>query len=273
MKHRRWKHWGKRHRRPNYQTAWQPSGVERLNPKIEELKQRIKIVPDEQKAPLLEKLLVLQAPRAALAQAQMDAHPRGYHNREKRLYELIDFNDAFVDCVLAEPHHARAGFAKRIRQVMARFCQAQDTPMFTDEQFEAIVHGLSREIAVYLGAQSQGLEVAMTSRAEDAFGIDMVVTDPRSRSSINVDIKTPSAFRYRLEELEKEGRITDAQLVEADGADFITVLNHRDRMKVPVTILCVRPERLGDVVDFRFQREAPLGDLLRAIIAKEGKRW
>src|SRR6478672_12632759 len=48
--------------------------------------------------------LLAQTPTAVFAQAQMDSHKHGYHNREKRLYELIDFNDTFVSYVLATKH-------------------------------------------------------------------------------------------------------------------------------------------------------------------------
>ena len=274
MKHRRWKRWHPRHwrrkRRPKYQSAWQPSGVERLDTKIEQTRLELASASHDQQAKLLEKLLVLQTPRAALAQAQMDAHPRGYHSRDKRLFELIDFNDTFVDCVLAQPQTRLAGFVDRMKLAMTRFCHAEHTPMFTDLQFDAIVRGLSREIAVFLGAKSQGFDVTMTSRTEDAFGIDMIITDPSSKRFINIDIKTPSAFRYRLEDLEQEGRITGEQLYEADQTDFITVENRHDRDRIPVAIVCVRPERLGDVIDFRFQDEAALGSLVRTVIAKDG---
>ncbi len=269
---RRWHHWRPKWRRKKYPSVWQPSGVEHLNPTIEKLKQQLEHTPDHGRAALLEKLLVLQAPRAALAQAQMDAHPHGYHDREKRLYELIDFNDTFVSTVLAEPQEALASFSDRIWRIMTNFCVAQKTPMFLRDQYDAIVRGLAREIAVYLGARREGFDVEMTSRTEDAFGIDMVIRDPVSGKHINIDVKTPSAFRYRLEDLVKEKRITDEQLLQADIDDFITVVNHRDKENVPVTILCVRPEDVGDIVNFQFQNTKQLGTLLRHIVAVSGQR-
>ena len=232
---------------------------------IEEFKRRVEMADAAGKTALLEKLLVLQAPRAAHAQAEMDMHPHGYHNREKRLYELIDFNDTFVAAVLAQRPVQLPNFTERMHEAMRKFCISQKTVMFSDEQFEAIVRGLSREIAVYLGARQEGFLAEMTSRTVDAFGIDMVITDPRTRETLNIDCKTPSAFRYRLEELEKEKRITTDELLKADEDDFITVINRHNNEDVPVTILCVRPERMGKIVDFRFVDTRPLGDMLRSI--------
>lgn len=266
MSGRRWHHWRPRWRRKRrHPSAWQPTGVERLNPKIEQLKHQLLAAKGEEKVKLLEKLLVLQTPRAALAQAQMDIHPGGYHHREKRLFELIDFNDTFVDLVLALPHERLQDFAQRIKVVMTNFCRTEKTPMFTDEQFDAIVRGLSREIAVFLGARAEGFNVTMTSRVEDAFGIDMVIIEKESGTLLNIDCKTPSAFRHRLEDLEHEHRITTEDLLQADQDDFIIVRNRSDAGYVPVTILCVRPERLGEVKGFQFADTRPLGRLLHEI--------
>ncbi len=239
---------------------------------IERLKQQVDVTPKSEHRELLEKLLVLQAPRAALAQAQMDAHPHGYRNREKRLYELIDFNDTFVMAVLATPHEALPYFTGRMWRIMKRFCDQEKALMFSHEQYDAIVRGLAREIAVYLGAHREGLKATMTSRAEDAFGIDVVVRDPVSGRHANIDVKTPSAFRYRLEDLVKEKRITDEQLLRADKDNFVIVVNHRSGQKVPVTIMCVRSEELGEVVDFHFQNTVFLGKFLRRIIAENGQK-
>jgi len=270
MSRRRWHHWRPRWRkRRQYRSQERlPLGVDHLERTIEEYKRRAELANGSDKAILLEKLLVLQAPRAALAQAEMDAHQGGYHNREARLYELIDFNDTFVSAVLAQPKERLGGFVERVHAAMRKFCVSQKTIMFSDEQFEAIVKGLSREIAMYLGARQEGFEVNMTSRAEDAFGIDMVITDLDTHRFLNVDCKTPSAFRYRLDDLEKEGRITTEQLLKADQDDFITVVNRQNNGSVPVTVLCVRPERLGDIVNFRFVNTRPLGELLHYIFIR-----
>lgn len=264
MSRRRWHHWRPRRLRAESRLL----GTEHLDNTIEEFKQRVEAANSTEKGELLEKLLVLQAPRAALAQAEMDTHPHGYHNREKRLFELIDFNDTFVAAVLAQPQERLASFTERMQHAMKKFCASQRTVMFSDEQLDAIVRGLSREIAVYLGAKREGFSVSMTSRTEDAFGIDMVITDRRTHTYLNVDCKTPSAFRRRLEELEKEGRVTTEQLLRADHDDYVTIMNRYNDEKIPVTILCVRPERLGELVDFRFVSTKPLGELLQSIFAR-----
>lgn len=271
MSRRRWHHWRPRWRRrkhSHHQEQRQPLGTEHLNATIESYKERLELAEKPERAMLLEKLLVLQAPRAALAQAEMDAHPHGYHDREARLFELIDFNDTFVSAVLAQPAERLSGFVERVHQAMVKFCESQQTIMFSDEQFQAITYGLSREIAVYLGARSEGFHASMTSRAVDAFGIDMVIRDYRTRKQINIDCKTPSAFRRRLEELEKQKRITTEQLLKADQDDYITVMNRHNDEEIPVTILCIRPERLGEIKNFRFASTKPLGDLLHTILAR-----
>lgn len=83
-------------------------------------------------------------------------HGHGYHNRSKRLYELIDFNDTLVDIVLALSHEQRQSFTQEIYVHMSTVCRRSRTHMFTREQFDAIIHGLSRETAVYLAARSAG---------------------------------------------------------------------------------------------------------------------
>ncbi len=273
MSRRRWHHWRPRLRKRIHPEAGRRLlGTEHLEATIETFKQRVEVANKSERAVLLENLLVLQAPRAALAQAEMDAHPRGYHDREKRLYELIDFNDTFVSAVLAQHPAQLSSFVDRMHTAMRKFCASQKTIMFSDEQLEAIVRGLSREIAVYLGARQEGFLAEMTSRTEDAFGIDMVITDTRTREILNIDCKTPSAFRYRLEELEKEERITTEQLLKADEDDFITVINHHNEENIPVTIFCVRPERMGEIIDFRFVDTRPLGEFLNYIFAHSTSR-
>jgi hypothetical protein len=215
----------------------------------------------------LRTLLLAQTPRAALAQIQMDKHKHGYHNREKRLYELIDFNDTFVNLVLATPHGELKGFAEKLYIDMTAFCRRLDTIMFTPEQYDAIVRGLSREIAVYRAARYLGYGAYMTSRTEDAFGIDMVITEQQTGKELNIDCKAPPAFRHRLEELVKHGRISDAQLIKADHDQYITTIQHRGQESVPVTLLCVGPDSLGDIHDFTLDHPEKLQDLLNEILS------
>ncbi len=215
--------------------------------------------------------LILQAPHAAQAQELMDQHPHGYHNKEKRLYELIDFNDAYVSSVLALPQGEVATFAEQVKVVMDRMCKRAHTRCFTNEQYDAIVHGLSREIAVYLGVKTEGYEVSMTNRTEDAFGIDMVIHDPHSGKSINVDVKARSAFHYRLIELQKEGRITNDDFSRADQLGYIEVTNGRDTEKRQVVIWRIDHTILGDVKNFRFSNTVLLAQELAEIIRTHGQ--
>lgn len=220
-----------------------------------------------QEAERLRHRLLAQTPRAVLAQVQMDAHKHGYHNREKRLYELIDFNDTYVNLVLATPHAELPGFADRLKHDMTAFCRRLNTPMFSDEQFDAITLGLSREIAVYRAARYMGFGARMTSRTEDAFGIDMVITQPDTDKIINIDCKTPAAFRHRMEDLLQHGRISEAQLLAGDEAGFITVRQHRGNESVPVTTVAILPDTVGEIHDFTFDEPRRLADLLNTIFA------
>lgn len=94
-----------------------PKSFEELDDLIEERKARTR---DEDLVGWLT-LLIMQAPRAAHAQAMMDELPHGYHDRKARLYELIDFNDAFVSTVLLLPDKELAAFANHARSMMAAF--------------------------------------------------------------------------------------------------------------------------------------------------------
>lgn len=219
---------------------------------IERLRKKGEPSEPQAKQEYLRALLIAQTPRAAKAQIEMDRHKHGYHHREKRLYELIDFNDTFVSYVLATPHRQLPGLAERLHQDMVEFCRRLGTTMLTDVQFEAITKGLSREIAVYRGALHQGFKARMTSRSEDAFGIDMVITDTESGKQLNIDCKTPSAFRHRLEDLVKEGRLEDDDVVIADEQGYVTIAQYRNNEAVPVTLFCILPDRLGEIVDFTF---------------------
>ena len=217
-------------------------------------------------------LVLLQSPRAARAQAQMDAHKYNYHNKNERLYELIDFNDSFVNTVLALPKAELAGFAERLKSAINEFCRRVQAPCLDDEQYDAIVRGLSREIAVYRAALDLGYSARMTSRTEDAFGIDMVLEDLEG-TIFNIDVKTPSAFRHRLGELEKEGRLSEDDFLRADEQDYFVHIHkhHGSHIElVPVVLLCIRPERFEDIINFEFISPQPLADLLH-VIAREGR--
>lgn len=211
--------------------------------------------------------LLLQTPRAALAQIQMDTHKHGYHNREKRLFELIEFNDTFVNFVLTTPHEQLPGLANSLKRDMTEFCNKLRTPMFSDEQFDAIVRGLSREIAVYRTAKYHKFGARMTSRADDAFGIDIVITQPETGKELNIDCKTPAAFRHRLEDLVHHGRISEQELLKGDAQSFLTVVHRRGEERVPVTLFCILPDLLGEISDFTFDEPDKLKNALNTMFA------
>lgn len=213
----------------------------------------------------LRTLVIAQTPKAVKAQIEMDKHKHGYHNREKRLYELIDFNDSFVSYVLATRHEDLPGLETRLFRDMNEFCRRLGVLVFTQQQYDAIVRGLSREIAVYRTAKYHGYQVSMTSRTEDAFGIDMKITDRESGKTLNVDCKTPAAFRHRLEDLVHHGRISDDELLQADERGFLTLMQHRGQESVPVTLFCVLPDRLGEISNFTFDEPERLKTMLETM--------
>lgn len=216
-------------------------------------------------------LLILQAPAAALAQRELDAHHGGYKNRQARVYELIDFNDTFVNTVFALSDHDLVIFPKRLEQEMTYFCEQLHTTAFTPVQFEAIVHGLSREIAVYRGLRRAGYIVRMTSRVQDAMGIDMTITDPYTKKSINVDVKTHSAFHFRLVDLERQDRIDEERRLQCELAGFCAVRNGHGRDAVDTVLLRIATDRLGEIRNFDFTDIQPLVDLVAQALDNDGR--
>ncbi len=215
--------------------------------------------------------LILQAPRAAVAQKNMDEHPENYRNKDARLMNLIDFNDAFDSTVLNLPTDMFAGFADRAKRMMDEMCQRIGTRSFSNEQYSALVRGLGREIAVYLAAKKEGFEVEMTNRHDDAFGIDMLVIDPKNMRSINVDIKTRSSYHYRIEQLHREGRLDDEGLMMADRNGFTAVINGRDRERRRVVTWRIDHDIYGEVVDFQFEDTRALNETLRVLLLRYGE--
>lgn len=216
--------------------------------------------------------LVLQAPQAALAQGQMDHHKHGFPARGERLYELIDFNDAFVSTVLAIDEPLLADFAVRARELMDWLCKRVGVRGFSVEQYEAIVQGLSREIAVFRGVQAEGFAASMTSRASDALGIDMIISDPASGKTVNIDCKAPSAYRHRIYDLLHEGRLRGEEVTAAETLGYIAELNGHGREKVEVVLWRIEKERYGEIVAFGFPDTRPLGHTIRAILETYGTK-
>lgn len=212
--------------------------------------------------------LLLQVPRAARAQAEMDRHKRSFHDRRERLLELIDFNDTLVAGVLAIPAEERVDFADELRAAINRFSAAHRTPNFNKAQYDAILHGLSREIAVYLAAQKHGYQVLMTSRTDDAFGIDMQIRDPQKEAYVNIDCKTRSSYYFRIKELMRQHRLTPEEAQIADQTSYCPVVNHHNNIEIRVILVRIDHILTGDIVDFEFVSTDYIISLLEAIIDK-----
>ncbi len=214
--------------------------------------------------------LLAQAPRAVLAQLQMDQFPHGYRNKQERLYELIDFNDTLVAIILALDDTHRQQFAERTKRAADRVCKRVGAPVFSEEQWAAIVRGLTREVALYFAAKEHGFDAWMTDREHDALGIDVQVQDPESQRYINIDVKTPSAYRHRMEQLVHEGRLSEHELMQGDQRSYIIEYNGHGNTRVPVVVLCILPDLFGDLEDWRFVNTAPLVDRLNLLIREHG---
>ncbi|MFZ1249168.1 MAG: hypothetical protein WAQ24_02505 [Candidatus Saccharimonadales bacterium] len=214
--------------------------------------------------------LLLQTPQAAIAQQQMDAHPHGYAARGERLYELIDFNDAYVSTILALPDTELPGFAEEAKRLMDWFCKRVGVRSFNDEQYRAIVQGLSREIAVYHAAEAEGFEVYMTNRTSDAMGIDMVITDRQTEKYVNIDCKAPSSYRHRIYELLREGRLSEQEVTAAEALGYIAEMNGHGQEKVEVVVWRIDRETYGEIRSFVFADTTHIKHSLQAILGTYG---
>jgi hypothetical protein len=238
---------------------------ETLDARIESYKQ----VMNESDAVQWLALLIMQAPRAAHAQAIMDEYPHGYHDREKRLYELIDFNDTLVSCVLLLPEDKLPTFPKLLKAELDAFCQKMYSREFDAEQFGAIIHGLSREIAVFKAAENAGLHALMSSRTADAFGIDMQIADSSTGRYINIDCKTSSSFHFRLKTLVKQHRMQSHDTIDAETKGWWEIINRDDKgRRVKIILLRVSQDELGEIRDFRFVNEQAMAEKLKVILAQ-----
>jgi len=213
-------------------------------------------------------LLLARSPRAAVAQMEMDIHHGGYKNRTARIYELIDFNDSFVDTVLSLPEDQLTTFPEQLQFYMETLCQKVNVLMMTDKQFYAIVHGLSREIAVFHAAKDEGFEVRMASRSEDARGADMVVQNKQGMT-MNIDCKTRSSFHFRLLDLKRDQLITDEERLEAEQSGFMVLRKGKHVDFVRTTLVRASTQDLSDIKDFRFVDTTKIGDLLKQAMAAQ----
>lgn len=211
-------------------------------------------------------LLIMQAPRAAHAQAIMDEYPHGYHDRKSRLYELIDFNDTLVSTVLLLPSDKLETFSDQLKPELDNFCQRMYSKKFNDDQFEAITHGLSREIAVFKAAENAGLNPMMASRTADAFGIDMQIADVSTGRYINIDCKTSSSFHFRLKDLVHEGRIAPHDMIDAETKGWWEIVNRGHGTRARIILLRVSQDELGEIRHYRFVNEQVIVEKLRLIL-------
>ena len=216
-------------------------------------------------------LLILQAPQTVRAQREMDSRRGGYKNRQARLFELIDFNDSFVETVLLLPDEELEDFPERLKAEIDRFCTQLKVPTFTDQQYDAIVHGLSREIAVFHEAKKLGYVARMTSRAQDAMGVDIIITNPATKKSIGIDVKTQSSFHWRLVDLVRQNRIDEERRLECELAGFCTIRNGSGDRAVDTVLFRVATKKLGEIRNFRFVDSGPIAELLSNAMAHHGR--
>lgn len=215
--------------------------------------------------------LILRAPGAAAAQIDMDRHKGGYANRQARLFELIDFNDSYVDTVLSLPEEYLEDFPHRLHHEMEMFCRRMHLPMFTDKQYDSIVHGLDREIALFRTAKKLGYIVRMTSRLQDAMGVDMVITDPNTKKSINVDCKTRSAYHFRLKDLVKQRRIDEERRLRCELMGFCEMQNGSGDKGVCTVLFRLATEELGGIKNFDFINPEALSEQIYRAIDHHGR--
>lgn len=251
---------------------WDGVRVEQLAGAIKLMKDRVARSDASMRSARLVALLLLQTPRAARAQDIMDRrHGHSYHHRHKRLYELIDFNDTFVDIILSLSRGERLHFERRIYEQMRQMCRRARTDMFSREQYEAIVHGLSRETAVYLGARAEGYDVHMTSRVADGLGIDMQVRDRESGRYINIDCKTTRAYLRRIETLRREGRLDEHEVGLALTRGFVEVVHGHGASQVKVVLLAIVTDVIGEIEAFEFAQTGILALKLHEAIVAYGR--
>lgn len=176
-----------------------------------------------------------------------------------------------TSAALSVPTSQLHSFNGEVRRLIDWFCKRVGALSFSDEQFEAITHGLSREIAVYNAVRTAGYSAQMTSRSEDAFGIDIHITDVVTGRIVHVDTKTTAAFHYRLIELLSEGRMSDEDIALAEQRGYAAVYNGHGSEKVRVILWRIDHASLGDINDFAFADSVALVVELREIFAAYGE--
>ena len=96
------------------------------------------------------------------------------------------------------------------------------------------------------------------------------VRDPETGRYINVDVKTPSSFRHRLEDLVQQGRLTEQELLLADERSYVVETNGKNGGSIQVIVLCILPDKFGEFGHFRLQNSEPMRQMLNFLIREYG---
>lgn len=250
---------------------WQELRIERLSSVLAAIRHQIDKAEGEELTELLLALLIAQSPQAAKAQELMKRRGIKFSNREDRLHELISFNDTFVDLILSFKE-IPADIKDNIYYEIHRVCGITRTHPFSYKDYGAISKGLEREIALYQAAEQAGFEVRMTSRIADGLGVDMQISDKETGLQVNVDCKTESSYRFRLQALVRQGRVRQDDFIRADKEGFVHFTVGRGKEAIPVVLLRLDDQTVGGVEDFRFKNEDSVGAIVQVLIEKYGTR-
>lgn len=250
---------------------WQELRIEKLSSVLAALRHQIDKAEGEELTSLLLALLIVQSPQAAKAQQLMQKRGIKFSKREDRLHELISFNDTFVDLILSFKEIPR-DIKDNIFYEIHRICGITRTHSFSYKDYGAISKGLEREIALYRAVEHAGFEVRMTSRIADGLGVDMQISEKGSGLQVNVDCKTESSYRFRLQALARQGRVRQSAFLKADEEGYVFFSVGRGKEAIPVVLMRLDEKLTGGVEEFRFRNEDSVGAIIQVLIEKYGTR-
>jgi len=98
---------------------------------------------------------------------------------------------------------------------------------------------------------------------------DMTVMDPHTGDQVNLDIKSPSSYRYRLQDLVREGRLSEKDALRADVKGYAHETNGRGDEAVDVVLMRIDANEVGEIVDFRFHEPDKLESQLEEVLHSE----
>lgn len=252
---------------------WEDLRLEKLSSVMAAVRLRIDHSRGYERTTLLLALLILQAPQASRAQDLMKRRGVSFNDREERLHELIEFNDTFVSLVLSfDPLPIPRDIKDNIYYEIHRVCTITRTHPFSYLDYNAISRGLEREIALYFAAEVADLDVRVASRIADGLGVDMQVSDRESGLQVNIDCKTESSFRFKLDSLVRYGRIKQVDRLRADEDGVVKFSIGRGKEAIPVVLLRITESLTGGVEEFRFRDEHAVGVQLRNLVAEYGTK-